>query len=107
MDESGGLVFVEGCYGALCGTRGFEPPADPTILDIRPAGVMLWKMFMPSTVPYRSAVGDRIWADDRVDRRRDALVEFGCFVSNTASFHSIIQPGGHVIADGSSVALSN
>ncbi len=69
-------MFAEGCYGALCVTCGFEPPADPITLDLRPAGVMLWMVFMPGKAPWEAAVAACIRADDRVDRRCNALVDF-------------------------------
>jgi hypothetical protein len=98
--ESGGRVFAEGCYGALCGACGFEPPADRITLDLRPAGVMLWIVFMPGSIPGAAAVAVRIRVDVRADQRRNALVDSDNLVSRTASFRPVIKPGGHVIADG-------
>jgi len=76
MVKSGGLVFAEECYGALCSTCGFEPPADPIILGLRPAGVIFWMIVMPGSVPWAAAVAVHIRAVDRVDQRRIALVDF-------------------------------
>ena len=68
-------MFAEGRYGALCGTCGFEPLADQITLDLRPAGVMLWMMFMPGSVPWAAAIAACIRADDWVDQRRNALID--------------------------------
>ena len=60
----------------MCGTCGFEPPANPITLDLRPAGVMLWMVFMPDKTPWAAAVAACIRADDRIDQRCNALVDF-------------------------------
>ena len=69
-------MFAEGCYGALCATCGFEPPAAPITLDLRPAGVMLRILFMPGIAPWAAEVAACIRADERDDRRCNALVDF-------------------------------
>jgi hypothetical protein len=69
-------VFAEGRYGALCGTCGFEPPADPITLDLRPAGVMFGKIIMPESILWAARLAANIRVDVRVDQRRNALVHF-------------------------------
>jgi len=69
-------VFAEGCYGAWCGTCGFEPLADQITLDLRPAGVMYWIIFMPGSVLRAARLAAGMQADFPVDQRRNALVDF-------------------------------
>jgi hypothetical protein len=70
--KSGGHVFVEECYGALLGARGFEPPAVRITLDLRPAGMMFGMIFMFGS----AAVAAMRTADNRVGQKRDAPVAF-------------------------------
>jgi hypothetical protein len=74
MDPAG--VCAEGCYGALRGARGFEPPADPITLGLRPAGAIFWMVFMPGSAPWATASAASIQVGGRVDRRRNARVDF-------------------------------
>jgi hypothetical protein len=69
-------VFAEGRYGALYGTCGFEPLADQITLDLRPAGVMFWMVFMPGSALWALAIAANIRTDEWVDQRRNALVDF-------------------------------
>jgi hypothetical protein len=69
-------VFAEGRYGALCGTCGFEPPADLITLDLRPAGGMFGKIIMPGSALLAVAIAASSRTDDWVDQRRNALVDF-------------------------------
>jgi hypothetical protein len=57
-------------------------------------------VFMPGSALWAAAIAASIRADDRVDQRRNALVDFELFVSSTASFRLLCKLGGHVIADG-------
>ncbi len=69
-------MFAEGRYGALCGTCGFEPPGVQITLDLRPAGVMFWMVFMPGSALWAVAIAANIRIDEWVDQRRNALVDF-------------------------------
>jgi hypothetical protein len=69
-------VFAEGRYGALYGTCGFEPLADPITLSLRPAGGVFEKIIMPGSALWAAAIAASIQTDDWVDQRRNALVDF-------------------------------
>jgi len=69
-------VFAEGRYGALFGTCGFEPLADPITLGLRPAGGVFGKIVMPGSALWAASKAASIRIDDRVDQRRNALIDF-------------------------------